>query len=527
MRVIIRFEAITLDGSLDTSSMTPVISPSTQTTSKIEQTPANDSNNLRTLYRNSRLPIVAKWSLAIGLLITSVMGLLSWVLISQQSHSFMQQTEAFGHILVEQLAHSASEPLMADDHFTLTGLVNRQIENKQVLGARIQQAGETIAKAGQPLPTVLLSGIKPSAHNPVTWSWRDEAGEIHKAITFITPIKFKDVTPGLAFITLDRNQLDTQQREVMLLLALSTFGLILLAIFMAYILSQRLSRPIQALAEAGNAISRGEHINGVDRCRQDEIGHIIGNFNLMVDGVRERNKIEKALSSYVSPHALQRVLANLEQPKDAGEELTGSVLFCDIVGYTQLTEGMSPKVVAEMLNDYLGYIALAGHSCHGMVDKFIGDCVMIVFGAPDSDKQHALHAVTCGVMIQEIVQHINRRRQHKKLQPLHFRIGINSGKMMAGNIGTQERMQYTVVGDTVNLGARLCSLSPPGKILIGENTAKQEEVEQQIVLQQQRAVRVKGRTRPVTPYLIHSMNPKQQHQVREIMDQLLPSQSTS
>jgi len=178
-----------------------------------------------------------------------------------------------------------------------------------------------------------------------------------------------------------------------------------------------------------------------------------------------------------------------------------------------------------MLNEYLGYIALAGHSCHGMVDKFIGDCVMIVFGAPEGDKQHALHAVTCGVMIQEIVQHINRQRRQKRLQPLHFRIGINSGKMMAGNIGTQERMQYTVVGDTVNLSARLCSLSQPDKILIGAATAKQPEVAQKAILERQPTIRVKGRTRHVIPYIVHSMNPEQQQQVQEAMDQLLPSKS--
>lgn len=505
--------------------MTTVVSPSTHTSTKIEQLPVGDSSNLRTLYRNSRLPIVIKWSLAIGFLISSVMGLLSWILISQQSHSFMQQTEAFGLILVEQLAHSASEPIMADDHFTLSGLVKRQTKNEHVLGALILQGEKIITEAGYSPSAKQIGQVIHSKAGQVTWSWRDEAGREQKAITFVTPIIFEDVTPGTALITLNRNQLDAQQRETMLILASSTFGLILLGVFMAYFLSLRLSRPIQALAEAGNAINRGEHVKGVDQGRQDEIGLIINSFNLMVDGVRERNKIEQALSSYVSPHALQHVLANLEQPTETGEELTGSVLFCDIVGYTQLTEGMSPKEVAKMLNEYLGYIALAGHSCHGMVDKFIGDCVMIVFGAPEGDKQHALHAVTCGVMIQEIVQHINRQRRQKRLQPLHFRIGINSGKMMAGNIGTQERMQYTVVGDTVNLSARLCSLSQPDKILIGATTAKQPEVAQKAILERQPTIRVKGRTRHVIPYIVHSMNPEQQQQVQEAMDQLLPSKS--
>ncbi|MCF6283507.1 MAG: adenylate/guanylate cyclase domain-containing protein [Candidatus Polarisedimenticolaceae bacterium] len=513
------------DGSFDARTMTPVISPSAPQ-QRTERASASDSN-LRTRYRNSRLPIVAKWSLAIGVLVTSVMGLLSWILITQQSRSFMQQTEDFGLILVNQLAHFASEPIMADDNFMLTGLVNRQVKSKQILGALIHQGERTLATAGLSLPTTLFDQVMQSKLDQVTWSWQDDAGKTHQAITFTTEIQFKDVTPGLALITLDRNQLNAQQHKAMTVLAYSTLGLILLGIFLAYALSHRLSRPIKALAQAGASISRGEQIDGVDRERQDEIGHIITTFNLMVDGIRERERIEQALSSYVSPHAVQRVLANLEEPSEAGEELFGSVLFCDIVGYTQLTEGMSPKAVAEMLNEYLGYIALAGHSCHGMVDKFIGDCVMIVFGAPEHDAQHALHAVTCGVMIQEIVQHINQRRQQQRLHPLLFRIGINSGIMMAGNIGTQERMQYTVVGDSVNLSARLCSLAPPGMILIGAETAKQSEVAEKAQLDQQPPVRVKGRTQPVTPYIVHAMKSEYQQQVRQTMDRLLPAKSAA
>ena len=506
--------------------MTSAASPSPKT--KPESQPVSTGGfDLSAIYRNSRLPIVVKWSLAIGLLVTIVMGLLSWVLITQQTRTFMQQTEAFGLILVEQLAHSASEPIMADDQFTLTGLVNRQTESQQVLSALIQRGDHTLAKAGITLSSRALEIASQPNVSQVEWSYLDFSGKIRKAITFSTPIHFKDVTPGHALITLDRDRLDHEQHNAMKALAYTTVGLILISILMAYMLSRRLSRPIQALAEAGQSISRGEGIKNVDHGRRDEIGRIINSFNLMVDGMREHDRVEQAFSSYISPHAASRVLANLEQPAEAGEELMGSVLFCDIVGYTQLTESMSPKMVAKMLNEYLGYIALAGHSCQGMVDKFIGDCVMIVFGVPESNPQHALHAVTCGVMIQEIVTHINQRRIRKKLQPLNFRIGINSGKMMAGNIGTKERMQYTVVGDSINLGARLCGIAPPGTILIGSNTARQHEVSEKVVLQQQKPMRVKGRNQPVTPYLVTSMTPIYQQQVQETMEQLLPTRQKS
>lgn len=485
-------------------------------------TAASGGASLRALYRNSRLPIVAKWSLAIGVLVTSVMGLLSWVLITQQTHSFMQQTEAFGHTLVEQLAHSASEPVMAEDHFTLTGLVNRQIKNRQIIGAQIRQGDRTLAKAGITPATAQQNRIMQHRITQLVWSWHDKTGRERKAITFATPIQYKDVTPGHALITIDRGPLDQELSEAITALAYTTLGLILLGIAMAYLLSRHLSRPIQALAQVGKTISRGEPIENIDHLRRDEIGSIITSFNQMVEGIREKGRVERALSSYISPHAASRVLANLEQPDMAGEQLFGSVLFCDIVGYTQLTEGMSPKVVAKMLNEYLGYIALAGHSCHGMVDKFIGDSVMIVFGAPERDAQHALHAVACGVMIQEVVQQINQRRQRKQLRPLSFRIGINSGEMMAGNIGIPARMQYTVVGDTVNLGARLCGIAPPGSILIGANTAEQNGIAQKVALQQQSPVQVKGRNQPVTAYLVSAMNPVYQQQVQQAIKQLLP-----
>ena len=483
---------------------------------------AESQSDLFSLFRNSRLPIVAKWSFAISILVITVMGLLGWVLITQQTASFMRQTEEFGRILVEQLAHSASEPIMAEDNFILAGLVSRQIESAQVLGAAIQEKNSIQVKAGitPPLSQQLIS--KQDQPRQISWSWFDENGRARKAITFSAPIRFKDVTAGHALITLDRDQLDRELKEAIYALAYTTVGLILLGIAMAYALGRRLSRPIQELAEAGETLSEGKQILGVDRRRRDEIGQIIGSFNLMLDGMREKDRVERALSSYISPHAASRVLANLEQPDNAGEQVFGSVLFCDIVGYTQLTEGMSPRAVAEMLNEYLGYIALAGHSCQGMVDKFIGDSVMVVFGAPESDEHHALHAVTCGVMIQGIVQQINQRRLCKQLQPLHFRIGINSGEMMAGNIGIQERMQYTVVGDTVNLGARLCSTTRPNTIMIGAETARQPEVADKVILNEQPSIRVKGRNQPVTPYLVTSMTPVHQQQVQLAMEQLLP-----
>jgi len=141
-------------------------------------------------------------------------------------------------------------------------------------------------------------------------------------------------------------------------------------------------------------------------------------------------------------------------------------VFCDIVGFTELSEGREPSDVAALLNDYFGYFALAAESCGGTVDKFIGDCIMIVFGVPDPDPHHGLHAMTCGMLIQQLTRRINQIRQGRGLASVMLRVGISSGPMLAGNLGSADRMQYTVVGDTVNVAARLCGMAEPGGVLV-------------------------------------------------------------
>ncbi len=153
-----------------------------------------------------------------------------------------------------------------------------------------------------------------------------------------------------------------------------------------------------------------------------------------------------------------------------GDCVTGSVLFCDVVGFTELAESRDPGEVGALLNDYFGYLALAAESCGGTVDKFIGDAIMIVFGVPGEDPHHALHAMTCGMLIQQLTGRINGLRRARGLDAVMLRVGVSSGPMLAGNLGSTERMQYTVVGDTVNVAARLCSMAAPGGVLVTDAT---------------------------------------------------------
>lgn len=452
-------------------------------------------NWLAELFRKVPVPIAIKWTIYIGALITLVMGGLGWFLISKQDSVHMREVKDFGEILVLQLAHSASEPLLADDQFNLQGLVSRQIQNHNVVGAAIVPTGKPWVAAGS-VPHLVPPTV---AQEPMTWVWLDSDRNRHAAITFFSPITFQDVIAGHAMITLDRDYVDRGLVETIRSIGFATIGLIVLAGLLSYALSKRLSRPITLLAQAGCEHHAGVLVSSLDVKRGDEIGQVYAHFDRMTAGLLEKRKVEQALSRYVSPVVAEKILANLSHPRLANQEMEGSVLFCDIVGFTQLSEDLPPDEVADLLNLYLGAIADAAHRCRGVVDKFIGDSAMILFGVPEHDEEHGQQAIRCAWLIQAMVRYINKQRRELGKEPIMLRIGINSGPMLAGNIGTPDRLEYTVVGDTVNLASRLCGAAPADGIMMSETTAAFPGVAEMVALHRQPALKIRGRRTPANP----------------------------
>lgn len=455
---------------------------------------------LKRLSRNLQsapVPIAIKWTVYIGALISLIMITLGWVLITQQNKIHMREVEGFGEVLVEQLAHSASEPLLADDQFNLQGLISRQTQNQNVVGAAVFSAdSKGLREISGPVPEI---DPKEFVETPYIWTWVDKYSQLQSLITFSSPIIFRDVLAGHALITLDRGFLDRHQQQVIRQISYATLGLILVAGILSYMLSRRMSRPIKLLAEASQQeepFSLSTHQNSF---RRDEIGQVYAHFDRMSADLLEKRQVEEALSRYVSPVVAEKILSNLSQPRLTNQELVGSVLFCDIVGFTQLSEELPPDEVANLLNLYLGAIAEAAHRCHGFVDKFIGDSAMILFGVPKEEPQHAQQAIRCAWLIQALVRHINQRRKQKGEAPIKIRIAINSGPMLAGNIGIPDRLEYTVVGDTVNLASRLCCLAPADGIMLGETTAGMPGVDKMVELSNQEPIKVRGRRTIVTP----------------------------
>jgi adenylate cyclase len=214
----------------------------------------------------------------------------------------------------------------------------------------------------------------------------------------------------------------------------------------------------------------------------------------------ERRKVSRLFSRYVSRDVYKQLLEDPGRAELGGARREMSVLFSDIRGFTAVTERGDPEALVAQLNEYFSRMVRIVFEHGGTVDKFVGDMVMALFAAPVDDPEHAEHAVAAAVdMVRELGE-LNRKWMAEGRPALDLGIGINSGEMIAGNIGSSAIMSYTVIGDNVNLGARLESLNKEYRTRVIISDATRARLKGSYDLRPLGDVVVKGKTRPVAIY---------------------------
>lgn len=219
-------------------------------------------------------------------------------------------------------------------------------------------------------------------------------------------------------------------------------------------------------------------------------------WNYFVEG-RDKRRITQLFGRFVSKSVFDQLRANPSLAKLGGTRREMTVLFSDIRGFTAASENATPESVVTQLNEYFTVMVRVLHAHEGTLDKFVGDMVMGLFGAPVDDPQHADHAVAAAIEMVSELGKLNARWTAEGRAPLDIGIGINSGEMIAGNIGSEAIMSYTVIGDAVNLASRLESLNKDFGTRIIISDATRERLIRPVAVQSLGEVTVKGRTQPV------------------------------
>ncbi len=273
------------------------------------------------------------------------------------------------------------------------------------------------------------------------------------------------------------------------------------AVLFVWFFSKTISLPVSRLENTVHEIEQGEYDVQPDVHTHDELEVLSDSIVKMSQGLKERERLKESFGRFTNSQIAEKAMRGELQL--GGENRFVTIFFTDIRNFTEYSEKLQPDEVVTFLNDFLEILVECITRTGGCVDKFIGDAIMAVWGAPNgsaSSKDDALAAVSSAFLMRSALIEYNKKRVEKGLSPIHTGCGINSGDVVAGQVGSHERMEYTVIGDTVNLASRIESINKQlsTDILITENTYKL--VKEYLVAEKMPSFKVKGKKKAVKLY---------------------------
>jgi class 3 adenylate cyclase len=265
-------------------------------------------------------------------------------------------------------------------------------------------------------------------------------------------------------IYLDR--LQELRRTILWASGLGALGTLILG----FLFARRLTRPIRALTIGVTRVAGGDLSLSLPIRSKDEVGQLTRAFNQMLDGLRQRDFIRSAFGRYVSPEVAKALLESPGGLRFGGEKRVVTVLMSDLRGYTRFAERGDPAMVMDVLNGFLGQMTDIIIEHGGTINEFIGDAIFAVFGAPLEHADHAERAAACALAMQRAMAGINRDHAAHGRPQFEMGIGVNTGEAVVGNIGSEQRAKYAIVGSAVNVAARVEGATVGGQVFITEAT---------------------------------------------------------
>lgn len=233
---------------------------------------------------------------------------------------------------------------------------------------------------------------------------------------------------------------------------------------------------------------------------------------------REKKFIQESFSRYLAPQVINELLANPARLRLGGERRTLTILFSDIRGFTSLAEIMAPETLTQFLSRYLGKMTNIILEERGVIDKYIGDAIMAFWGAPLPDPDHAMRALLAALNMVSNLNDFNLQNRQNNVPEINIGIGLNSGEVIVGNMGSEKRFDYTVIGDDVNLASRLESLTKEYgvNIMVSEKTLElitpEQQKQHELIFRELDRVKVKGKQKPIRIFELIPISQRVRHQ---------------
>ena len=453
------------------------------------------SGHERRIKTKLRIPIFVKLTALCTLLILLVISVISFSILRKQKEQYLGQLINLGESLARIAANNAPEKLLGEEDLALFQLISGIAKNEQVVYALITDQARIIRADSR------IDNVNQGYSSPEDLSLLREMNNVRLSsflrgrevlLLFEMPITYQKLKIGEVHLALSQRKISENIREAEVSILIMTGIITLMGIALSLALSLYFSNPIKKLGQSIKALAMEDFDHRVNLDRNDELGDLGSAFNRMAEDLALKEKIKDSFGQYVTPEIVDLILENPDNKWMKGQKVDATVLFVDIRGFTSLAEEKEPEVIVELLNDHFTRVTDIVIKHGGHLNKFVGDEAMAVFGTPAPDPQHAEAAVRAALDIQREMAKIEAE---KKPGELFFQVGVgvNSGEIVAGNLGSPKRMEYTVIGDDVNVAYRLTSLAEAGEILISKQTYESIQNKDGLSVADRGKVPVKGK----------------------------------
>lgn len=427
------------------------------------------------------MPLKFKIALFVVLLTVVVTGVAGVLITGRMESSLRREIEMRGEALARNLAANVEDPLSQGDDLYIARFTTGAMDNAGVAYAIVVGDDGCIAgyrdaahddftpflgKPYEPPPGVEALGKREflsQTYDAPRW------GPIYDVAVPVMLAGKKSI--GAVHVGISREGVKRAVNRTRITIGVITAAAVLLALLGSFVLAGFITRPIDRLMAGVREIQKGNgYAMQLPITTSDEVGHLTRAFNDMVKSLSEKELIKEAFSRYVSRQVAGLILDDPDKYISTlkGQRKTITVLFADIRGFTRIAEALGPEQVVAMLNVYLTYMTDVVFRHEGTLDKFLGDGLMAIFGAPVEQPNSTLNAVRAALDMRERLRKFNLAREIGGEEPVLVGIGINYGDAIVGNIGSRERMDYSVIGDTVNIAQRIQTFTEGGQIILAE-----------------------------------------------------------
>lgn len=453
-------------------------------------------------------PIWIRLSVAISLIICATVLIIGYFVLKRQAENLYAQTVKTGMVSLNYFTGNAKIPLIKDDMLRLNSLIKEAAKVDGMLYAFILDKDRTvqahtnfdlIGKKYKPF----LKVKKSSQDGLVTQNVYSVPGR-REILDLSTPVTFKEKVLGEVHVGVSLDFIGQQVSRERRFIVVTGLLMVLVGVGLAVLLSLTFSRPIASLVKATRELGRGNYTYEVDMDRSDELGVLADSFNSMANELHTKSLMQETFGRYLSPEILDMILANPEETWLKGTRGEASILFTDIRGFTAYSEANEPERVVEDLNEAFDIATRAVLEHGGYVDKFVGDALLGVFGVPVARADHAERAVRAAMTMQQDLQRAAEKSNNELLSKIG--IGINSGVVVSGNIGSEVKMEYSIIGDSVNLASRVTSFAASREVIVTEGVYQAvSDIVEATALEPRE---VKGKVELVRTYLITAIKDK-------------------